>query len=355
MVDWSEVACMSDFFMNGKQQCDIAQFCEPLMEPENTGRGAYRRTRNGRSSRKKTTSRGSTANNSRVHRDLVLFLVAQIDLMSNMCLGRSYNCIYQLEKKFPYHMLCALISQFNLPSAVKRAVCELLRCLWIDRYPHNTVAHLKIDWVMSELTKKQITATGALDTFKLSEHHILRREKEEFYSFPTSDKFFACVDFIINYFNELGGEQVIGKKDENDLTTAVLSMTHNLITFGFFGSESGIKRLLDSVVNALDGRNDTFEANQNTRLSVAYGKRTENSFNVNLLGLSERADSASVGRRFIVDVMKREQIGSLRYMMDSSSMHVMNCKTNILRILESVTRLRANYKLSQLLVVLNDR
>ena len=310
-------------------------------------------------------------------------------------------------------MLCALVSQYSLPSAAKRAFCELLRSLWIDRYPHNVVAHLKIDWVVSELTEKKIAAPGALDTFKLSDHHMLRQRKEDvrvseersdeslqiprrlallvsdtvtnvktvatfairslfrllprlsqFYNFASSEKFFSCVDFIVNYFAALGGEQVVGRKDENDLTTAVLAMTHNLISYGFFGSEAGIKKvrtpmfsvrniafltprsslapcfalspsqLLDSVVNALDGRNDSFQANQNTRLSIAFGKKQEGLFNAHLFGLSERADPSSEGHRFIMDVMKREQIGSLRYTLDSSSMHVMNCKTNILRILD---------------------
>ena len=43
MVDWSEVACMNDFFISGRQQCDIVEFCEPLMEHEESSRNAFKR------------------------------------------------------------------------------------------------------------------------------------------------------------------------------------------------------------------------------------------------------------------------------------------------------------------------
>ena len=76
---------------------------------------------------------------------------------------------------------------------------------------------------------------------------------------------------MTGYFADMKGQQVIGHKDENNLTSTILSMAHDLIHFGFFGSENQIKLFLDTVVNALDGRNDVFDDNDSTthRLSLA--------------------------------------------------------------------------------------
>ncbi|GMI18059.1 hypothetical protein TrLO_g4475 [Triparma laevis f. longispina] len=366
IVDWSKVACLEEFFINDKQSCNIVQFCEPLEDLENSKRGAFQKQkrggkrnssyserRRGRTSSSPKSPRGSTTSLKQMHRDLIHYLVAQIELFANMSSGRSYNCIYALEKKFPYVLLCSLVSQHELPFIVKRSFCDLLRCLWIDRYPHTPVADLRINWIVSDLRSCSIDSSDALETFKLSEQHQLRHHKDEFYRFPSSSKFFICNDFIVRYFQDMGGEQIIGHRNENDMTTAVLSLTHHLVAFGFFGSEAEIKDLLDSVVNALDGRNDSFEKNSNSRLSTLVTRRKhsviDQGVNSNLMQLSIRSQEGSAGRGFIKGLMNRTMIGSLRYGLDSSSLRVMDCKTNILKILESVSKLRANFRLSQIL------
>ncbi|GMI08106.1 hypothetical protein TrVE_jg11753 [Triparma verrucosa] len=366
MINWSGVACLSDFFIHGSQSCSIVEFCEPLQDPK-ISKGAFSaqkgKSRNSgryseRSMRKNNPSspRHSSTSLRRMHTDLIHYLIAQIDLFANMCSGRSYNCIYALEKKFPYVVLCTLISQHNLPFIVKRPFCDLLRCLWIDRYPHSPVADLKINWIVSDIRSCSIESRDALETFKLSEHHQLRQNEDEFYRFPVSSKFFICNDFIIRYFQDMGGEQVVGHKDENDMTTAVLSLTQRLLHFGFFGSEAEIKDLLDSVVNALDGRNDSFEEGGNTRNSMFLTKRRSSvsgQMSTNLLQLSARSQEGS-SRDFIKGLMQRMTIGPLRFGLDSSSLRVMDCKTNILKIFDSVTKLRANFKLSQILAHLKN-
>ena len=135
--------------------------------------------------------------------------MAQIELMANMCLGRSYNCIHVLEKLYPYTTLTALISQMDLPPPVKGAFCELLRGLWIDRFPHTAQQLPKKDWIVSDMHLLPTTAGRQADkpssntiadcplsSFELSPTHQLLQHSDPFYSFANSDKFYLVINFV---------------------------------------------------------------------------------------------------------------------------------------------------------------
>lgn len=64
--------------MRSRRSCDIEEFCEPLRNRSSV-----------------SFEQGET--NGRKRREVADYLVAQIELFSSMCLGRSYNCIHILE------------------------------------------------------------------------------------------------------------------------------------------------------------------------------------------------------------------------------------------------------------------
>ena len=56
-------------------------------------------------------------------------------MFARMCKGRSYNCIRHLCESFSYITLITLCENSLLPGGFRAACCDLLRLLYIDRYP----------------------------------------------------------------------------------------------------------------------------------------------------------------------------------------------------------------------------
>jgi hypothetical protein len=237
-------------------------------------------------------------------------------------------------------MLCSLISQYDLPHQVQRAFLELMRVLYVDRYPHESQRLPVLNWTISDLVERDVKTDGALAAFSLSETHQLRASEDPFYSFPSATKFYLVNNFVTGYFTKLDGQQVIGQKNENDLTSSVLAITGNLIDYGFFGTEEEIEVFLDTVVNALDGRNDTvYEASSNPearRMSVNATKIHADivAGSGQLQSLHNRASMVQVteaqkaAKGFIENVIKRVAIGNVRHKLNGDSLRVMDCKVS---------------------------
>lgn len=68
---------------------------------------------------------------------LALYLLAQIQLLTQICRGRSENCIELLQQSFDYSLCLNLASQMLLPSQFRAAILELVLVLFVDRHPQN--------------------------------------------------------------------------------------------------------------------------------------------------------------------------------------------------------------------------
>jgi len=66
---------------------------------------------------------------------LASYGVAQIDLLTNMCKGRSCNVIRWLEKDFPYDLLVNIATNPLLPYSLQAAVTRFMIALYVDRIP----------------------------------------------------------------------------------------------------------------------------------------------------------------------------------------------------------------------------
>lgn len=65
------------------------------------------------------------------------YFLAELNLLIQMCRGRSYNCISWIESSFPYVPLVGLAGSPLLPSALRAACLDLLRVLYLDRFPQQ--------------------------------------------------------------------------------------------------------------------------------------------------------------------------------------------------------------------------
>ncbi|GMI44868.1 hypothetical protein TrCOL_g7245, partial [Triparma columacea] len=181
-------------------------------------------------------------------------------MFSNMCYGRSYNCIAGLQKSFPYTMLVGIIKDENLPFIVRNAFMKLIHRLWVDRYPHSPNCGRPslpdLAWVYTELKRKGCNDAGALPNFDLGKYHPLLNDKDEFMSMQTHTKFFLLRDFINGYLKAMQGKQTIGLKSKNELTSTILSVASDLMSFGFFATKDKIADLCIPLLPVLDGRGD---------------------------------------------------------------------------------------------------
>ena len=66
------------------------------------------------------------------HFQLASYCVAQVELMTNMCKGRSYNCIAWLEKSFSYSLLMNVATNPLLPSRCTAAVLALVDAMLVS-------------------------------------------------------------------------------------------------------------------------------------------------------------------------------------------------------------------------------
>ena len=56
-----------------------------------------------------------------------------------MCLDRSYNSIYMLEREFSYELLVSAVANALLPDQIRASFTVLLKNLYINRYPHEVL------------------------------------------------------------------------------------------------------------------------------------------------------------------------------------------------------------------------
>jgi hypothetical protein len=72
-----------------------------------------------------------------LHRQLAQYYQAQIDLFAELCAGRSYHSIFQLEREFGYSDLVGCMANHKFPLAMRSSFTALLTALYVDRYPQQ--------------------------------------------------------------------------------------------------------------------------------------------------------------------------------------------------------------------------
>jgi hypothetical protein len=210
-------------------------------------------------------------------RRLALYYLEQLNLFSEMCLGRSYKPIYWMQDRFSYTMLTSMMANTLLPDSIRSAFTIIMLRVWVDRYPH---AEIKIPSKIQVLTtyKKEdcVKAMNELDYDKnlLPQYHCPLTEDRlgpnqdvrilEFLLFGinqnehASDKFYLVIDFLVSYLESLQGHQNPTNSAHNKFLISILEITNALLRFGFFGNYQVIKQLAKPLFELLDGKSDEY-------------------------------------------------------------------------------------------------
>ena len=197
-VSWENIPSLSNFKIDDKHYCTLAELTSILTD-------------------KMIAAKPSDLTpHVRQQRDLGMYLVAQITLLSNLVYGRSYNCIAEIEKQFSYTMLIGVLSDTQLPNVIRLAFTQLMHRLYVDRYPHapncGRPSLPDLAWVYASLAHRSPDEEKTLPAFDLGEHHPLRGHDDEFMSMRGHTKFFLLRDWINKYLADMDGQQTIGLK-----------------------------------------------------------------------------------------------------------------------------------------------
>ena len=229
-----------------------------------------------------------------LHR-IASYYLAQISLFAEMCLDRSYNSIYEMQRQFTFDMLVSLVGNPLLPDSIRSGFTLLLLRTFIDRYPHapiqapgpvqvfedseGSAAEMVIldvdDLDGAELKRDQgnqgggkfgilpqfyIPRDGPLSKGRVGTNMNLSSLK--FLMFGISpgeapgDKFFLVEEFITSYLLQLGGQQNPENTEENRFVLSILELVQALVRFGFYGTYYELMDVTTPLVEILNGSKD---------------------------------------------------------------------------------------------------
>ena len=81
-------------------------------------------------------------------------------------------------------------------------------------------------------------------------------------------------NFVLSFFDSMGGIQRCYKVDLNNFTTEVLKILDNMIMLGFYENEQAIVDILNPVIMLLDGSMD-FTSEIEEQGFIAWQKKNE--------------------------------------------------------------------------------
>ena len=267
------------------------------------------------------------------HCQLADYFVAQLQLLTNMAKGRSYNCIDWLTRSdgFSYTMLIGMAANPWLPYSVRSTVIYLLLALYVDRYPQlgnsGRPSIPEVLWIAAELKGGQpnpvekpqggvprimpieLKDQAALPRFSLSESHNFFGNDDPALGLSDDFKFYLLRRLANDIVDSFGGNMVVSNGDENRLACAALSASSMLLGFGFQSTYEKLRGLLVPSATIMDGR----------------------------------SDEASPGKMFTPSAARYEDTGSADYQA------AVTAKKKVIALLSDVSDYRANFRLARLL------
>jgi hypothetical protein len=207
------------------------------------------------------------------------YVVAELELLSNMSKGRNYNCINWLEKSFSYDMLLNMATNPLLPYNCNAVAMQLAHSIYVDRFPQfkhgggaslplklwlfhdpNSVDEKGVPKSVTPVLKKTITLSSpdAFPAFCLTRLSSAYGDPNPVLSHPDHFKFFLLRKLYNDTVSSFGfsGRIIHDDKDFNKLGMAAIHGQQTLLLFGFQSTYVKLKELCEPNARLLDGRSD---------------------------------------------------------------------------------------------------
>lgn len=161
-------------------------------------------------------------------RKIADFYTMQLMLAAELCLGRNYRIIEQMESYYPYEMLVSIMRNCSTEET-KAAASRLILCLYVDRDPQLEILLPRLCRTWSE-----IAASSSMLEIGTAEAGGIGRCK------------FGVVQLLLSeHLKEIVGQPFLGH------TTAYLELLHHLIKFSFYASTEMLRDIIEPMVRCL--------------------------------------------------------------------------------------------------------
>jgi hypothetical protein len=162
-------------------------------------------------------------------RKIADFYTMQLLLAAELCLGRNYRIIEQMETYYPYEMLVSIMKNCITEDA-KAAASRLILCLYVDRDP-------QLDILLPRLCRTW--------TEVASNSNVLEDANGSSGGGPSRFEFAIAQLLLSEHLKEIVGQPFVSH------TTAYLELLHFLVKFSFYSSIETLKDIIDPMVRCL--------------------------------------------------------------------------------------------------------
>ena len=180
----------------------------------------------------------------KVKKEVGEFFIGQLQLVAEMCLGRNYPVMSEMEISFPYETLLTILKNVR-DDRLKAAAGNLIHNLYIDRDPQTTIKLPRYTRTLSDIVKSSQGLLVCVDSSRVCE--------------------FGLLQSIISYhFNKLKG------KPFAQHTSSFTNILHKLVSFHFYGQLDRMIEVTQLLVSSLErGSFDVDHGNHEGGISVA--------------------------------------------------------------------------------------
>ncbi|ODM94987.1 Inositol 1,4,5-trisphosphate receptor type 1 [Orchesella cincta] len=160
----------------------------------------------------------------------------QLDLYSNMCLGRQSHATSQLKEKLDMNILLRCMSSESLPYELRISCCRLARNLHVDVEPQKEEKKVTLSRLWWEPTRQRTQEYDIIE-YKLGDDAVIS---------------WICV-FIEKYLKAVRDKSQFQNILQNKLSVEILKLAKEFARFGFYGigAFKRLRKILLSILASL--------------------------------------------------------------------------------------------------------
>eukprot|EP00931_Biecheleriopsis_adriatica_P072653 TRINITY_DN47081_c0_g1_i1.p1 TRINITY_DN47081_c0_g1~~TRINITY_DN47081_c0_g1_i1.p1 ORF type:complete len:2919 (+),score=455.88 TRINITY_DN47081_c0_g1_i1:1094-8758(+) len=302
---------------------------------------------------------------------LAKYILAQLRLLDDMVRERQMNCIMTLQDEYSYSLCLCGATDPRLPASIRAAFFNLIKSLWLDRYPHTNIsvpALMRSFDPATEVTDH----TAVFDLGEVVSSHLavpdcwspehsaqLPDEVRLFYNLGNSSKMECAVRAVRRFLCAgVSVEQMVhGQPEDSSLMLSALSVLQQLQNFGFIVSLPCYQELQGPLLRCLDGRTDWLmpppEVKQNGK-SDTHTHLGIPDVNEAVVPLLQSQQLPLAEPEHHVPPLTKDRFPPIsdseqRYKVKDDHNGIMLCKAQLLRIVLFTTRVSMHSKISRVL------
>eukprot|EP01031_Cornospumella_fuschlensis_P031175 gene31175-37679_t len=153
------------------------------------------------------------------------YLVAQLQLAAEMCLGRNYPIIQSLEQSYSYEVLIAIL-RLQISAELSSAAAYLMLCLYVDREPQSEIPLPRLTRTRSDIMETTTSGFVCVEQGRVAQFSLLQI-------------------IIANHLSSIQGTTLPVH------TSNMVKLLHSLVKFSFYGSPDKMLLVIDGVMKCL--------------------------------------------------------------------------------------------------------